>query len=111
MGRKKNIYTITKVMECGRPLSASLRTTAQASNRPNPNATETDTPVYSQVVEYKLITCRFKDTNSGHQGSSLSFILNCAFQPPDTQLTLDRVRPLHLFVLESSIYFSSWLQA
>ena len=26
-------------------------------NRPNPNATETNTPVYLQVAEYKLITC------------------------------------------------------
>ena len=50
-------------------------------NRPNPNATETNTPAYLHVAEYKLITRRFKDTNSGRQGSSLSFIMNCVFRP------------------------------
>ena len=71
-GVYKERRTYTQTQECGRLLSAQL---PRHQNRPNPNATETNTPVYLHVAEY---TCRF---NSGHQGSSLSFIMNCMFRP------------------------------
>ena len=71
--RKKNIYMYRisqKLWSVGGSCQRHCTQLSRHQNRPNPNATETNTPVYLHVAEYKLITCRF---NSGHQGSSLSF--------------------------------------
>ena len=75
---KKEEHNIHKHRSVGGSCQRHCAQLPRHQNRPNPNATETNTPVYLHVAEYKLITCRF---NSGHQGSSLSFIMNCVLRP------------------------------